>query len=172
MLIPTTAQKILDAQKIELKLDRMAFQALELTYGSAGLVIIGIEPGGGIDLAKILANKIVAYDTSKHVEFTSIEINKQTPLANAPYLKDTIDLNNKTILLVDDVGNSGRTLFYALQPLAKFTPDKIIVAVLVDRTHKTFPIKADIVGFPIATTLNEHIIVKIENGQPEGAYLF
>jgi len=44
--------------------------------------------------------------------------------------------------------------------------------VLVDRTHKTFPINADIVGFPIATTLNEHIIVKIENEKVEGAYLF
>ena len=49
MIIPETAQKILDAQKIELKLDRMAFQALELTYGSEELVILGIEPGGGFE---------------------------------------------------------------------------------------------------------------------------
>ncbi|HOU46661.1 MAG TPA: phosphoribosyltransferase family protein [Chitinophagales bacterium] len=172
MFIPATAQKILDAQKIELKLDRMAFQALELTYGSSDLVIIGIEPGGGIELAKILAAKISKYDSTKQVEFSSICINKQEPLANAPYLKEAIDLNNKNILLVDDVGNSGRTLFYALQPLSKFAPKKIVVAILVDRTHKTFPINADIVGFPIATTLNEHIIVKIDAGQPEGAYLF
>ncbi len=172
MLIPASAQKILDAKKIELKLDRMAFQALELTYGSAELVIIGIEPGGGIDLAKILANKISKYDSTKQVEFSSICINKPAPLSEAPYLKDPINLNHKTIILVDDVGNSGRTLFYALQPLTQFAPMKIVIAVLVDRTHKTFPIKADIVGFPIATTLNEHIIVKIDAGEPEGAYLF
>jgi pyrimidine operon attenuation protein/uracil phosphoribosyltransferase len=65
MIIPETAQKILDAQKIELKLDRMAFQALELTYGSEELVILGIEPGGGLDLAKIIASKIGNYDASK-----------------------------------------------------------------------------------------------------------
>ena len=51
-------------------------------------------------------------------------------------------------------------------------PKKIIIAILVDRTHKTFPIKADIVGFPIATTLNEHIIVQYKDDSVEGAYLF
>lgn len=172
MVIPATAHKILDAPKIELKLDRMAFQALELTYGNDELVILGIEPGGGLDLAKIIASKINKYDIGKKVEFSSIYINKPEPLHEDAYIKDAINLNNKTILLVDDVGNSGRTLFYALKPLAEFYPKKIIIALLVDRTHKTFPIKADIVGFPIATTLNEHIIVQINNGVAESAYLF
>lgn len=172
MVIPASAQKILDAQKIELKLDRMAFQALELTYGNDELVILGIEPGGGLDLAKIIAGKIAKYDTNKKIEFSSIYINKPEPLKEEMYLKDAVDLNNKMILLIDDVANSGRTLFYALKPLTKFYPKKIIIAILVDRTHKTFPIKADIVGFPIATTLNEHIIVQIDNNVAEGAYLF
>lgn len=172
MIIPTTAQKILDAQKIELKLDRMAFQALELTYNNDDLVILGIEPGGGFDLAKIIAAKIAQYDAHKKIEFSSIYINKQEPLKEEAFLKDDLDLNNKTILLIDDVANSGRTLFYALKPLTKFYPKKIIIAILVDRTHKTFPIKADIVGFPVATTLNEHIIVQIDNNIAEGAYLF
>ncbi len=172
MIIPASAQKILDAQKIELKLDRMAFQALELTYGNDDLVILGVEPGGGFDLAKIMAAKIATYDSSKKIEFSSVYINKAEPLKEDAYLKDTVDLNNKTILLIDDVGNSGRTLFYALKPITEFYPKKIIIAILVDRTHKTFPIKADIVGFPIATTLNEHIIVRIENNIAEGAYLF
>lgn len=172
MLIPKTAQKILDAQKIELKLDRMAFQALELLYGVDEVVILGIAPGGGLDLAKIIAAKIKQYDASKKIEFSSVVINKPEPLKDEVYLKEAIDLNHKTILLIDDVGNSGRTLFYALKPLSKFQPNKIIIAILVDRTHKTFPIKANIVGFPIATTLNEHIIVNIKNSIPEGAYLF
>ena len=168
MLIPSSAQKILDKQKIELKLDRMAFQALELTYDNDDLVILGIAPGGGLTLAKIIA----AYQSNKKVEFSSIVINKTSPLAEEVYLSDDLDLNNKTILLIDDVGNTGRTLFYALKPLTAFYPKKIIIGILVDRTHKTFPIKADVVGFPIATTLNEHIIVKMENNLPEGAYLF
>lgn len=172
MVIPSTAQKILDASSIELKLDRMAFQALELTYGNEELVIIGIAPGGGEALANTLASKIKAYDTSKKIEVTSITLNKPEPLKEDILLKDNVNLTNKTLMIVDDVGNTGRTLFYALKPLTRFYPKKIIVAVLVDRTHKTFPIKADIVGFPIATTLNEHIIVQFDGEVAEGAYLF
>ncbi len=88
MIIPATAQKILDAQKIELKLDRMAFQALELTYGNDELVILGIEPGGGFDLAKIIASKISKYEPAKKVEFSSIYINKPEPLKEDAYLKE------------------------------------------------------------------------------------
>lgn len=172
MLIPTDAQKILDAEKIELKLDRMAFQVLEMTYNSNDIVVLGIEPGCGMPIAQIISNKIKQYDAEKNVLFSSICINKLEPLKDTIFIKDDIDLNNKTIVIVDDVGNTGRTLFYALKPLAAFYPKKIIIAILVDRMHKTFPIKADIVGFPIATTLNEHIIVQMEENKVEGAYLF
>lgn len=172
MLIPSDAQKILDTQKIELKLDRMAFQAMEMLYSSNELVVLGIEPGGGVILSEIIAKKIKKYDAEKKVEYSTIYINKQEPLSEPVVIKKDLDLTNKTILIVDDVGNSGRTLFYALQPLAKYHLKKIIIAVLVDRTHKTFPIKADIVGMPIATTLNEHIIVEFVNNVAEGAYLF
>ncbi|MFN8238392.1 MAG: phosphoribosyltransferase family protein [Chitinophagales bacterium] len=172
MIIPTTAQKILDASKIELIVDRMAYQALEHTYSDENLVVLGIEPGGGLDLARTITTKLKEYDSDKKIEFSSIYINKPQPLSEEVRLSDKIDLNGKTILLVDDVGNTGRTLFFALKPLTMFQPKKIIIAVLVDRTHKTFPIKADIVGFPIATTLNEHIIVRFEQEKAEGAYLF
>jgi pyrimidine operon attenuation protein/uracil phosphoribosyltransferase len=172
MKIPLNAQKILDAQKIELKLDRMAYEALEMSYDNNELVVLGIEPGGGIAVSKIIAEKIKKYDAHKVVQYSTIYINKPSPLSETVIIKDNLDLNNKTVLIVDDVGNSGRTLFYALQPLAKFHLKKLIIAVLVDRTHKTFPIKADIVGMPIATTLNEHIIVQFENDIAEGAYLF
>lgn len=172
MIIPSNAQKILDTQKIELKLDRMAFQALEMTYGINDLVVLGIEPGGGVALSKIIAEKIKQNDATKNVEYSSIYINKPSPLSEEVVIRNGIDLTNKTVLIVDDVGNSGRTLFYALKPLAAFSLKKIIIAVLVDRTHKTFPIKADIVGMPIATTLNEHIIVQFNDDVAEGAYLF
>lgn len=172
MQIPATAQKILDKDKIQLKLDRMAFQALELTFDDDEIVVLGIEPGGGLALAKSIVEKIKLTDSTKKIEFSSITINKPEPLKEEVVLKDAIDLNGKTILIVDDVGNTGRTLFYALQPLTKFYPKKIIIAILVDRMHKTFPIKADIIGFPIATTFNNHIIVQFENDIAEGAYLF
>ncbi len=172
MTIPANAHKILDAQKIELKLDRMAFQALEMTYDKEHIVVLGIAPGGGVALAKTLVEKMRQYDAKKNIEYTSVCINKAAPLNDEITLSDPISLSGKTIIIVDDVGNTGRTLFYALKPLTAFNPDRIIVAVLVDRTHKAFPINADIVGFPMATTYNEHIIVQFEGNRAEGAYLF
>ena len=171
MLIPNNAHKILDSEKIELKLDRMAFQALELTFGDDDLVILGIEPGGA-DLAQNLFQKIKTHDKTKNIDFSTVYLNKPEPLSEPVQIRDEIDFNNKAIIIVDDVGNTGRTLFYVLQPLTRFHPKKIIIAVLVDRMHKTFPINADIVGFPIATTRTEHIIVQFENNSAEGAYLF
>jgi pyrimidine operon attenuation protein/uracil phosphoribosyltransferase len=74
-------------------------------------------------------------------------------------------------LLVDDVANSGKTLLYAMKPLLEFSLKKILVAVLVDRKHKSFPISPDIVGHSIATTLQEQIIVESNGTKITGAYL-
>ena len=63
---------------------------------------------------------------------------------------------------MDDVANTGRTVFYATKPIMAFLPKQIEVAVLVDRKHKTFPIKVDYVGLSLATTLKENIIVDIQ----------
>ncbi|RYZ52316.1 MAG: phosphoribosyltransferase, partial [Sphingobacteriales bacterium] len=80
-------------------------------------------------------------------------------------------LNNKNIVLVDDVANSGKTLLYALKPLMDFEPAKIQVAVLVDRKHKNFPVTPDIIGHSVSTTIQEHIIVQYEGGRLTGAHL-
>lgn len=171
MEVPATANKILDREKIKLKLERMAFQALELTYGEKELVIIGIE-SGGFSLAKSLAAVIQENDAKKKVQVTSLYINKPQPLSEDIRLGTNIELNGKAVIVVDDVGNTGRTLFYAMKPIIDQQPKKLFIAVLVERMHKVFPVKADIVGFPIASTYNEHIIVKFKQDVAEGAYLF
>ena len=171
MQIPATANKILDREKIRLKLERMAFQALELAYGDTELVVIGIEEGG-FALAKSLCDIIQANDPKKKVQITSLYINKRAPLSEEIRLGTNIDLNGKVVIVVDDVGNTGKTLFYAMKPLIAIQPKKLLIAVLVERMHKAFPVKADIVGFPIASTFNEHIIVKFKQNEAEGVYLF
>ena len=70
-------------------------------------------------------------------------------------------IENKVVIIVDDVANTGRTIYYALKPLLDVLPKKVEVAVLVDRKHKSFPIQADYVGLSLATTLKESIEVKI-----------
>lgn len=171
MIIPENAHIILDRKKALLKLDRIAFQILEKTYNNDEIVLIGIKDGG-----YILANKIMKliqqYDAAKKIHLASVYINKQNPLAEDIVLEGIDDLNNKTIILIDDVANTGKTMFYVFKKLISFNINQLITCVLIDRTHKKFPIQSDIVGLQMATTFSEHIIVKFSNNKIEDAYLF
>ena len=82
---------------------------------------------------------------------------------------EDIDFNEKSILLIDDVANSGRTMLYALKPLLQYRPKQVETLALVERTHKKFPIAVDYVGLSISTSLQEHIIVDVEDGVIAGA---
>jgi pyrimidine operon attenuation protein/uracil phosphoribosyltransferase len=75
------------------------------------------------------------------------------------------------IILIDDVASSGKTMLYALKPLLEIHPKKIQTLVLVERTHKAFPVQVDYVGMSVATTLEEHIYVEVINGEISGAYM-
>lgn len=82
-----------------------------------------------------------------------------------------MDFNDTTIILIDDVANSGRTMLYALKPLLEQYPKKIQTLALVERTHKTFPLDVDYVGISVSTTLDEHIYVEVENDAVTGAWI-
>jgi pyrimidine operon attenuation protein/uracil phosphoribosyltransferase len=86
-------------------------------------------------------------------------------------LSKRIDFNNKAIILIDDVSNSGKTLLYALKPFIDAHPKKIQILVLVERTHTSFPVRPDYVGLSIATTIQEHIFVEVKGEEVIGAYL-
>jgi pyrimidine operon attenuation protein / uracil phosphoribosyltransferase len=73
---------------------------------------------------------------------------------------------------VDDVANSGKTIMYALKAFLSQRPKKIQTVVLVERSHKLFPIQTDYSGLSIATTLQEHIAVETKDGEVEGAWLY
>ncbi len=87
------------------------------------------------------------------------------------FLNREIGFNNQSVILIDDVANSGKTLLYALKPFLNFQPRKIQTLVLVERTHKTFPVQPDYVGLSVATTLEEHIFVELQDDEITGAYL-
>ena len=95
---------------------------------------------------------------------------KKQPLNAA--IDASTDFNNKTVIVVDDVADSGRILMYSVKPFLAFNPRSIQTLVLVERSHKLFPVQTDYVGLSIATTLQEHITVKTENGQITGAWLY
>ena len=86
-------------------------------------------------------------------------LDKQAVSTSEVMLSVDIPLKGKTILLVDDVLNTGKTLVYALKPFLGHEVEKMEIAVLVNRSHGLFPVKPDYTGFELATTFNEHIRV-------------
>lgn len=158
---------ILNQEQIALKLERMAWQIWELLSNETSVTLIGVEKGG-VPLANALA-KILRKISTMEVKVLPLQLNKKDPLAATSDIPE--DLNNQSVVLVDDVANSGRTLLYALRPLLTYLPARILIAVLMDRKHKAYPISPDIVGHSIATTLHEHIVVDITDNFISGVYL-
>lgn len=160
--------QILTAAQIDQKLKRMAYEIWEKNSEEKEIFIIGIEETGAAVAGKIA--EILKEISPLKIKFSTLVINKKSPLQEDIRLNADA-LNNKTVVLIDDVANSGKTLLYALKPLMDFEPAKIQVAVLVDRKHKNFPVTPDIIGHSVSTTIQEHIIVNYEHGKLTGAHL-
>lgn len=154
---------LLTNDQIERKLVRMAWQIWEHNSSRQSITLVGIRHGGAA-LAERLAEELRRISTLR-VSVISLELAKRQPLESP--VKLSADLSDKSIVLVDDVANSGRTLLYALQPIAAVAPEKVLIAVLVDRKHKSFPVNPDIIGHQVATTLQENILVSVEPGVME-----
>ncbi len=157
---------ILDKATAHQKLQRLALEVAEQLVRSEELVIIGIKSSGlviGEQIAAFLSPYI------PNVKVISATLDKRNPQEIT--LSEDIDFNGKSVLITDDVSNSGKTLLYVLKPLLNFSPRRIQTLVLVERMHKLFPAKPDFVGASIATTLQDHIYVEVENGEVTGAYV-
>jgi len=159
--------QILTPQQIGHKLTRMAYEIWERNSEEKEIVVIGIERGGAV-VAKNIVKVLEEISTLK-INYFSLSINKDNVAENIEKLPGS--LNNKIVLLIDDVANSGKTLLYALKPVLESEPRKIQIAVLVDRKHKNFPLAPDIVGHTVSTTLQEHIKVTFEGNKLTGAFL-
>lgn len=160
--------QILTEAQIDQKLRRMAYEIWEKNSEEKEIFIIGIEETGAAVAEKIA--QILKEISPLKIKYSTLIINKKSPLQGDIKLQADA-LNHKTVVLIDDVANSGKTLLYALKPLMDFEPAKIQVAVLVDRKHKNFPVTPDIIGHSVSTTIQEHIIVNYENGKLTGAHL-
>jgi pyrimidine operon attenuation protein / uracil phosphoribosyltransferase len=149
------------------KLQRMAYEIVERNAGEDDIILAGIKESGVIIAEKIKA--LLAPIFKGKLYLIEISLDKKNP--SGIILYPTIDLDNKVIIIVDDVVNSGKTLLYALKPFLMFHPKKIQTLVLVERTHKAFPVTSDYVGLSVATTLQEHIFVEVADGEINGAYM-
>ena len=154
---------LLNNDQIERKLVRMAWQIWEHNSNRQSVTLVGIRHGGAA-LATRLAEELRRISPLS-IAVVDLELAKRDPLHTPVSLSAPI--TDKSVVLVDDVANSGRTLLYALQPIAATAPEKVLIAVLVDRKHKSFPVNPDIIGHQLATTLQETILVSVEPGLME-----
>lgn len=165
--------KILEHHQIQQKIKRLAIQILERHYGEREIVLAGLNTKGLAFAERLLTELRALAPESMAFTLTRIRLNPANPLEYAPYIEmPAEDLRDKTIIVADDVANTGRTLFFAMKPLLNDVPRRIEVAVLVDRKHKSFPIQPDYVGLSLYTTMRDDIEVQLgADGQEAAVYL-
>ena len=152
---------VLNATQVSQKIDRLAFEIHENTYNEKEIIIAGIV-GNGFKLAELLAQRLANFSDIK-VNLVSVNVNKKDPLAvDASVALEKADAEDKVVILVDDVLNSGKTLIYGIRHFLQVRLKALRTVALIDRDHKRFPVKADYVGLVLSTTLQEHIRVELE----------
>ena len=162
--------QILDTKQINQKIKRLSFEIMENHYAEKEIYLAGIN-NNGFDFAKLLKSQL---GKISEIDFKlcRLNINPAQPTQHDISLSiDENDLKNKVIIVIDDVANTGRTIFYAFKPLLNVIPKKIEVAVLVDRKHKSYPVEVNYMGLSLATTLKENIRVSIQKASERAVYL-
>jgi pyrimidine operon attenuation protein/uracil phosphoribosyltransferase len=156
--------QILDHQQVQKILKRMAFQIYEKNFDKKDLIFAAIS-GQGIEIAKFV--KVALEEISKiKIQLLEIQIDKGKPSFNGAEVNfNGIKLNDKTVIMFDDVLNTGRTLIFGMHPFLQHPLRSIQVAVLVDRNHKNFPVSADFIGLSLQTTTQEHVSVTMKSGK-------
>lgn len=159
---------ILTQEQIQHITRRIAYQVYETFVEEKEIVIAGILKSGYV-FAKKIADELTSISDIK-ILLCEVEINKQHPVAPIQTSLTEEEYTQKAIVLVDDVMNSGATLIYGVRHFLNVPVKKFKTAVLVDRNHKNYPVKADFKGISLSTSTLEHIQV-VFNEQEEYAYL-
>jgi len=164
----TEKELILDSDQVHQKIKRIAFEIYENNFKEKGIVLAGID-GQGYVLAKLLAKEIESVSPLTTLVL-KVSLDKLAPLQSEVSIDGDIkELKKKCVVLTDDVLNTGRTLAYGLKPFLNIEVKKIEVAVLVNRSHPTFPLTPTYTGYELSTTLTEH--VQVELGKKTAVYL-
>lgn len=160
---------ILNNEQVYQKINRISYQIYEDNHTEKEIILVGIDKKGYLFANKLVEqlNKI----SPIKISLVKLTINKENPIENKGKLDIPSEiLNDKVIILVDDVLNSGKALIYGVKYLLDFPIKKMSTVVLVDRNHKKYPIGTHYVGLSLSTTLQNHISVEF-NGSKISAFL-
>ena len=159
---------ILNDLQINHKIKRIAFQIYENNINEQSIILAGISKNGFIFAQRL---KVVLEDISDiNVRLCEVKINKKQPLDTITTSLKTEEYTNQSLVLVDDVLSSGTTLMYAVKHFLQVPLKQFKTAVLVNRNHKKYPIKADFKGISLSTSLQENIKVEF-NKNSANAFL-
>jgi len=156
---------ILTHQEITHKIKRIAYQIYENNVDETEVVLAGIADNGYV-LAKKLKTELSKISEINPI-LCKIIIDKKQPRNLILTSISENEYANKSVVLIDDVLNSGTTLIYAVKHFLNVPLKRFKTAVLVNRNHKKYPVKADFKGISLSTSLNEHISVNFEDNKFE-----
>lgn len=151
---------ILTSEQIEHKLERIAYQILEANGENNTIIIAGIVSNG-----YAVAERIAYYlkfNSKKNILCCEVKVDKKNPRNPIQTSLDAKDYTDKSVVIVDDVLHTGTTLIYAVRHFLNVPLKQCKTAVLLDRNHKKFPIKADFKGISLSTSLNENVVVQVK----------
>jgi len=151
---------ILTNEQIHNKTRRIAYQIYEDNSREKEIIIAGINGNGYVFAQNICA--ILTSISDLNVVLCEVKIDKKNPLKEVSTNLKSSDYKNKTLILVDDVLNSGTTLIYGIKHFLEVPLKRFNTAVLVNRNHKKYPVKADYKGISLSTSLREHVSVVFE----------
>lgn len=156
-----TAVLILDHTQISHKIKRIAYQIYESNVNEEHIILAGISENG-FELAKRLKAELDQISTLQ-AELCEVFVNKKNPLDVITTSLEPDTYKNKSVVLIDDVLNSGTTLIYGVRHFLEVPLKQFKTAVLVDRSHKKYPVKADFKGISLSTSIHETVQVEFEN---------
>ena len=161
---------ILNADQIDKKITRIAYEIYEENASEKEVVLAGtIE--GGYELAQKLELVLKKISPLK-ITLMKVVVNRKALAEEGGVKLDAkINLAGKTVILVDDVLNTGQMLSYCMKTILQYPVKSLRIAVLVDRNHTLFPIKSDYTGLSVSTTLQEHITVNLKTKGKESVIL-
>jgi pyrimidine operon attenuation protein/uracil phosphoribosyltransferase len=154
---------ILTNEEIQNKTRRIAYQIYETNSNEKEIIIAGIN-GNGYVFAKNIVKILQDISTIKIV-LCEVKIDKKNPLKQISTNIPASDYKNKALVLVDDVLSSGTTLMYGIKHFLEVPLKRFKTAVLINRNHKKYPVKADFKGISLSTSMQEHVAVIFENNK-------
>jgi len=156
-------KKILNYQQVKKKIRRISLQIVESNISENEIIIAGIE-SNGYNIAKAIFDEIKKISNIT-IQLCRVIIDKKNPRKEIIISLEKKQYENKSIVIVDDVLNSGSTLMYAVKYFLDTKLKKLKTAVLVDRNHKKFPVKADFKGLSLSTSIQNHVKVSIDENE-------